>query len=68
MAGEDAALVAAYGAAFVRGVQGEGGADPAHLLAAATLKHWVCTTHCLRLTVCSSHTDSSFSPHTLNVR
>ena len=41
VAGEDAALVAAYGAAVVRGVQGEGGADPAHLLAAATLKHWV---------------------------
>ena len=39
--GEDPALVSAYGAAFVRGVQGEGGADPARLLAATTLKHWV---------------------------
>jgi len=41
VASEDAALVSAYGAAIVRGVQGEGGADPAHLLAATTLKHWV---------------------------
>ena len=41
VAGEDAVLVAAYGAAFVRGVQGEGGADPKHLLAATTLKHWL---------------------------
>ena len=39
--GEDAALVSAYASAIVRGVQGEGGADPAHLLAATTLKHWV---------------------------
>ena len=39
--GEDATLVSAYGSAFVRGVQGEGGADPRHLLAATTLKHYI---------------------------
>ena len=34
--GESPALVSAYGMAFVRGVQGEGGADPTRLLSAAT--------------------------------
>jgi Glycosyl hydrolase family 3 N terminal domain len=39
--GEDPTLVSAYANAFVRGVQGQGGADPARLLAATTLKHWL---------------------------
>ena len=41
VASEDAALIGSYGQAIVRGVQGEGGSDPGHLLAATTLKHWV---------------------------
>jgi beta-glucosidase-like glycosyl hydrolase len=36
---EDAVELSAYTAAFIRGLQGEGGADPTHLLAAGTQKH-----------------------------
>jgi beta-D-xylosidase 4 len=38
---EDAGVCGRYGAAFVSGLQGKGGPDPNHLLAAATLKHFV---------------------------